>query len=411
MNNSNIFHKLVIAILFLPLFCHSQQKTDAQELINRINKTTQFTSSAMEHSFRFSSANHGYEKEEIKKMKIRSITICLNNKWAYTGNDKGCIKLGFDQFGNIIQSTLLDSAKKIKEILNYTYVYDAKKNILETKITTQPNTYSMSIVYKYDNLDRLVSRQSYKRNTEVSAKPPITPVRNEEVNNMMPQPDDAIFTEKFEYNASNQVIKYELLHGNTTKTISFVHDSLSRITAAKHLFLKKIYYKITPYEGNVYWADSTITNPIDYEYTYDPTSGNLIQIKSVVNGSASVTGYTYTKTGMFSEIKQTHNDPSQITLKKNYYDEQDRIIKTENRSGANMTLTNSIVYSYTDKGAAGRVQKAMVFTTLGYSETYTTFDSMNRLIEEKGSYTGNATGDIRIFHNSFSKRISFEYFN
>ncbi|MDP1745125.1 MAG: hypothetical protein Q8L90_06090 [Bacteroidota bacterium] len=417
MNKSEIVNKLIIAIVFFPLFCHSQQKTDAHVLINTINKIPEFTSPYVEHGFRFSSANHFYTKEEIAKMKIKSITICLNNKQTYTENEKGCIKFTFDPKGNMTQSTAIDSAGKIKESIKYVYIYDTRKNIVETKITRIPGIYSMAIVYKYDTLNQLLSKKFYKWKVPKPVKS--APGNSEEIE-MIKEPydiqgappiDEGNFTENYEYNTLHQLMKYEVRHGNITETINFKFDSLSRVIASKQLHQERVYYKYTPHDmSKEYWADSISKNISEWEYAYDANSGNVIQTKFSNNAVTSITEYVYTKTGMFSEIQQTHNDPSQVTLKNNYYDEKGRLIKTENRTGKNNTLQSSLIYSYTDNGVKGWVQKTIVFTTLGYSETYKTFDAKARLIEEKGSHTGHTTGDIRTFYSSFSKRISFEYF-
>lgn len=414
MNKSEIVNKLIIALVFFPLFSHSQQKTDAQGLINTINKIPEFTSPYVKHGFRFSSVNHFYTKEEIAKMKFKSITICLNNKWAYTGNEKGCIKFTFDTEGNMTQSITIDSAGKITERLKYAYVFDTRKNSVETKITRIPAVYSMSIDYKYDTLNQLLSKKFY-RNVPKPIKS--TPDNSEEIEMIEPYDmgappiDEGNFTENYEYNTLHQLMKYELKHGNITETINFEFDSLSRVIASKQLHQERIYYKYLPHDMNKEeWTDSTSKNNSEWEYLYDADSGNVIQTKFSNNALTLITKYVYTKTGMFSEIQQTNNDPSQVTFKNNYYDEKGRMIKTENRTGMNKTLQSSLIYSYTDKGAKGWVQKTIVFTTLGYSETYRTFDAKGRLIEEKGSHTGHTTGDTRTFYNSFSKRISFEYF-
>lgn len=417
MNKSEIVNKLIIAIAFFPLFCHSQQKTDALALINTINKIPEFTSPYMEHGFRFSSANHFYAKEEIAKMKIKSIIICLNNKQTYTGNEKGCMKFTFDPKGNMTQSTAIDSAGKIIASIKYVCVYDTRKNIIETKITRTPGIYSMSIVYQYDTLNQLLSKKFYKRN---ALKPTESKSGNNEEIEMIKEPhdiqgappiDEGNFTENYEYNSLHQLMKYEVRHGNITETINFEFDSLSRVIASNQLHQERIYYKYTPPDrSKEYWTDSTSRKKSEWEYSYDAKSGNIIQTKFSNNAVTSITKYAYTKTGMFSEIQQTYNDSSQVTLKNNYYDEKGRIIKTENWTGKNKTLQSSLIYSYTDKGAKGCVQKIIAFTTLGYSETYKTFSVDGRLIEEKGSHTGHTTGDTRPFYSSFSKRISFEYF-
>lgn len=350
-------------------------------------------------------------------MKIKTITICLNNKQAYTGNEKGCIKFTFDHKGNMMQSAAIDSLGKITESIKYVYVYDTSKNIVETKITRIPGIYSMSIVYKYDTLNQLLSKKFYKWNVPKPIKS--TPGNGEEIE-MIKEPydiqgappvDEGNFTENYEYNTLHQLMKYEVRHGNITETINFEFDSLSRVIASKQLRQERVYYKYTPHDmSKEYWADSTSKNNSEWEYSYDANSGNVIQTKFRNNAVTSITEYVYTKAGMFSEIQQTHNDPSQVTLKNNYYDEKDRLIKTENRTGKNKTLQSSLIYSYTDNGVKGWAQKTLVFTTLGYSETYKFFDAKGRLIEEKGSHTGHTTGDIRTFYSSFSKRISFEYF-
>ncbi|NVO03038.1 MAG: hypothetical protein HXX09_10100 [Bacteroidetes bacterium] len=394
-----------------PLFSYSQQRTDAQELLNSINKTPEYISSAMTHQFPFSSANLGYSKEEIAKAKIKSISICLNNKWANTGNEKGCIKYLYDHKGNMIQSTSFDSTGKIEKSFKYSYLFDAKKNIVEIKITEEPSIYVMSIICKYDSLGYLLSKSFYKMDLPKSVNS--MPNINEEKDAMEGSPpiDDGRYTENYEYNSLHQLIKYEVMHGNITETKNFEYDSLSRLIASKQIYLEKVYYKNTPHDmSKEYWVDSISKTFSGREYIYDKSSGNVIQKKISNKGGNSITKYVYTKTGMFSEINETTNNPLQTKWIKNYYDEQGRKIKTENRAGENNSLYSSSIYSYTNKGAIGWVQKEIIFSATGNSETYRTFDINAKLTEEKGTYTGHTIGDTITTHNTFSKKIAFEYF-
>jgi hypothetical protein len=417
MNKSKIFNKLLIAIVLYPILCYSQQRTDAQELLNSINKTPEYTTSAMTHHFRFSSANHGYTKEETAKMKIKSITICINNKWAYTGNEKGCIKYTFDHKGNMTQSTAIDSAGKTEKSLKFSYVYNTKKNIVEIKITEEPSTYAMSIICKYDTLGQLLSRSFYMNKVPKSIQSMSNNKEEMEVEQDAmagsPPSDDGRFTENYEYNTHHQLIKYEVMHGNITETKNFEYDSSARVIASKQLYQERVYYKYTPHDmSKEYWADSLSKSYAGWEYTYDKSSGNVIQTKFSKKGVNSITKYVYTKTGMFSEIKETLYSPLQSTWIKNYYyDEHDRKIRTDKWTGEkNNTLYSSSIYSYNNKGSTGWVQKEIISSSDGYSETYRTFDGNSRLTEEKGSYTGHTTGDTRTYHNTFSKKIAYKYF-
>jgi YD repeat-containing protein len=406
-------YRLIVVIIVSPILLFSQATSDADNILEVINRIPKHSGSEIDQHFRFSTITQPHTREELTRLKIRTITICIDNSWAYTGNEKGCISFIYDPNGNLISAIYSDSTGKT--ILNYNCSnrYDKKNNLIETKITTVPLKTESITRYSYDSLDRLVAK-SFRKNEiksleRLNKKSDETPeLITDDAYQPYDQSDLGSFQEKYEYNDRNKLIKYLLSRGNITETQTFIYDSSGRVSSSKRSVIEKIYYKYTPHDmTEQHWADSSKEQIITVQYSYN-SKGQLSVIKTEKDDLfKSKTYYTYTSTGNFSETFEMIPDSTSFIRNLYFYDDSGKKVKVERWT--NNTLHSSYLYTYLPD-AKFIVQREAILSVLGYTESQRKFDNGKKLILEQGTYIGHTSGNTKIYQNRFRKSLKYEYF-